>query len=187
VLAQTETIRRVLLVAQDGTPIDDAPPDASKEEASADPDKAWFIGFWTEYMRRLRTNLDDLLQPLPSTPGKGTNIYLPLPPGRSQCWISVCLSRSRYFSAVYIAMSSAYEHASATMDALTQEKEVLQAEIGAQLHWGASWSPYYIGVSTDYTSLDDPVERERVFNFLVTMTNIFVNTFRPRMEKLAAE
>jgi hypothetical protein len=124
------------------------------------------------------------MQPLPAAPGKGTNIFLPLPPGRSQCWISAYVSKKRQEAGVYFAMGSSYERAAEIMNALALEKDVLEGAIGAELQWGATWTPYYIGLSLTYSSLDDTTEREGVLGMLVAITNRFVNTFRPRMEKL---
>lgn len=58
--------------------------------------------------------------------------------------------------------------------------------IGAPLQWGAGWTPHCIGVSSSFTSPDDPAERARVPGFLTAMTNLFVVAFRPRTEVLSA-
>lgn len=187
ILAQTEIIRRVLLVDQSGDTVPEASPDVLEDKAAEDQGTAWFTGFWTDYIVRLKSGLDDLVQPLPSGPGRGTNIYLPLPPGRSQCWISAYVSKSRQYAGVYFAMGSGYERAPEIMGLMALEKDKLDAEIGGTLQWGTSWTPYYIGSSLTYTSLDNTAERERVLDALVAMTNRFVNTFRPRMEKLVKE
>jgi hypothetical protein len=186
-LAQTEIVRRVLLVDRDGAAIAEAPPETAQEQASGDATAAWYVAFWTDYLVKLRSGLQDLLQPLPASPGRSTNIYLPLPPGRSQCWISAFVSRGRKFAGVYFAMGSAYERAPHIMDALATERDALEAEMGVALQWGAPWSSYYIGASFDYASLEDSIERDRVLRELVSLTNRFVNTFRPRMEVLAKQ
>jgi len=186
ILARTEIVRRVLLVSQDGAPVDDATPDALKEEAAIDPAATWYLEFWAEYIDRLKTSLAELQQPLPVRPTRSTNIFLGLPPGRTQCWVSAYVSKGKNEAGVYLAMGSGYERAAAIMAQLALEKDVLQAEIGLPLQWTASWTPYYIGVSTAYTSIDAPLERKRVLDFLAALTNRFVNAFRPRMEKLAA-
>lgn len=186
ILARTETIRRVLLVNQQGAPVEEAIPDDLADAASG-PGSEWYVRFWSEYVDRLRTELAELRQPLPTRPGRSTNIFLPLPPGRAQCWISAYVSRGKNGAGVYLAMGSGYERAATILASLAQEKDVLEAEIGAALQWGAGWTPYYIGVSCSFTSLDDPGERARVLGFLTAMTNRFVIAFRPRMEVLAAD
>ncbi len=187
ILAHTETIRRVLLVGPDSAPIADAEPDLLHEEAAADPAVGWYLAFWTDYIGRLKTGLDDLRQPLPARPGRGSNIFLALPPRRSDCWISAYVSKSRNEAGVYLAMGSGYERASAIMEKLAQERDALELEIGQPLQWTASWSPFYIGVSIGYASIDDGLERERLLAYLTDMTNRFVNAFRPRMELFAAQ
>jgi len=184
ILARTEVVRRVLLVDRNGDAVAESTPDTFDDKSNEDPAAAWFTSFWSDYLARLRSGLDDLMQPLPAAPGKSTNIFLPLPPGRSQCWISAYVSKSRQETGVYFAMGSAYERAAEIMDALALEKNDLEAEIGTTLQWGAAWTPYYIGFSLTYTSLDEAAERERVLGALVAITNRFVNAFRPRMEKL---
>ncbi|GAB3554746.1 hypothetical protein GCM10027343_43060 [Noviherbaspirillum agri] len=183
ILARTEIVRRVLLVNQDGAAVEEATPEVLKEEMAADPGSAWYVEFWTEYINYLKTNLDDLRQPLPAKPGRSTNVFLALPPGRSQCWISAYVSKGKNEAGVYLAMGSGYERASEIMEELTKEKDVLQAEIGLPLQWKATWTPFYIGVSTSYSSLEDATERRRVLEFLVSLTNRFVTVFRPRMEQ----
>ncbi len=78
------------------------------------------------------------MQPLPTAPGKSTNIFLPLPPGRSQCGISAYVSKSQQETGVYFAIGSDYEYAAEIMDALALEKNDLEAEIGITLQWGAA-------------------------------------------------
>jgi hypothetical protein len=187
ILARTEVVRRVLLVDRNGDAIAESAPDTFEGKLNEDPNAAWFTALWSDYLARLKSGLDDLMQPLPAAPGKSTNIFLPLPPGRSQCWISAYVSKARQEAGVYFAMGSSYERAAEIMDALALEKNVLEAEIGITLQWGAAWTPYYIGFSLTYTSLDETAERERVLGALVAITNRFVNTFRPRMEKLGKE
>jgi hypothetical protein len=184
ILAKTESVRRVLLVNQDGDPVEEATPEALREEMAADPGTAWYVEFWTEYINHLKNGLDDLRQPLPAKPGRGSNIFLALPPGRSQCWISAYVSKGKSEAGVYLAMGSNYGHAAEIMERFAQEKNILEDEIGFALQWKATWTPYYIGVSTSYSSLENMGERKRVQDFLVLLTNRFVNAFRPRMEKI---
>jgi hypothetical protein len=80
-------------------------------------------------------------------------------------------------------MGLSYERAAEIMDAMALEKDLLEGEISGELQWGGTWTPYYIGLSLTYSSLDDATEREGVLSRLVAITNRFVNTFRPRMEK----
>jgi hypothetical protein len=184
ILARTEVVHRVLLVDRNGDAVAEAAPETSDGRPTEDSATAWYSGFWSDYLMRLKSGLDDLMQPLPAGPGKSTNIFLPLPPGRSRCWISAYVSKGSQEAGVYFAMGSAYERAAEIMDALALEKNVLEAEIGTPLQWGAAWTPYYIGSSLPYISLDVAGERERVLGALVAITNRFVNAFRPRMEKL---
>jgi hypothetical protein len=181
IVAKTDILRRVLLVDRAGDPVLEAAPEQIQDQAASD-ESAWRMAFWTDYIEKLRTGLDDLEQPLPSSPGRNTNIYLALPPGRSYCWISAFISKSRGCAGVYFAMATAYEKAADVMAVLAEEKQALNVETGQDLQWGASWTPYYIGTSFEYASIDDPTGKAQVIEALVAMTNRFVNAFLPRMK-----
>jgi hypothetical protein len=186
ILAKTEILRRTLLVGSDGSPVQEASVDEEEEQsiASVDPDARWRLDFWSDYLKLLPSRLDDQEQLLPKQTTTSTNVFLILPPGRNLCWISAYVSKSKNEVGVFLAFGAKYSRREEQFNRLNTEKETLEREIGAPLQWESSWRKEYIGTSTKFTSLDNLAERARLLEFLVEMTNRFVNTFKPRQEAL---
>jgi hypothetical protein len=186
ILAQTEILRRTLLVGSDGSPVGEASEEEERAIVAIDPGAGWFVTFWTEYLALLPSHMDDQQQPLPVKPSRSTNVFLPMPPGASQCWVSAYVSKAKNQAGVYLAFGSKYGRAAEVFEQLKEDREKIEQEIGQPLQWKAQWTDKFVGVSICYQSLDDSADRARVLKFLVEMSNTFVNTFKPRLEVLTS-
>lgn len=187
ILMQTEIVRRTLLVATDGSPIEEATLEEEQTIAATESNAAWYVDFWTAYLKLLPSRMDDQQQQLPVRPARTTNMYLPMPPGGKFCWVSPFINKSKRQVGVFLSSSAVYSEAVEVMERLKEDRKQIELEIGQTLQWGITQNKINILTSIDYTSLDDPQERAKVIDYLVGMTNSFVNTFRPRLERLIKE
>lgn len=188
VLAKTEILRRTVVVATDVAgaelPAPSAPGPGGETEVeweSGQPEQAeyaeWLLGFWQDYMARLR--LDDQMQPFPTKPPRGTNAYFPI---NRDTWLSAYLARSWDHVGVYLTFNRKYDRAAEIFEHLQGEREAIEKEIGEPLDW-VSRSDGTRSVTLTHALGDwrDPAVREKHLRFLTGATNRFVNAFRPRV------
>jgi hypothetical protein len=178
VLAKTELLRRTLLLTTEGASIQEVSP----ESAAEDVEPTWQQVFWTELLSNL--HLDDITQPVPPKPPRGTNAYFPTPPNGNFSWISAFIASSRHQVGVYQLLSASNESAASIFASLQSQKDEIEREIGAPLSWETTAKSFLIIVRRTYSSLENIEERQRVKVFLREMINKFVNSFRPRLAAL---
>ncbi|NNU43586.1 DUF4268 domain-containing protein [Ramlibacter montanisoli] len=192
VLAKTEVMRRVVVVPVDRAggelAIDLAAGDlmaAAQTEGGLDQTQLtdyqrWLQSFWAEYMRRLK--LDDTRQPIPKTVPRSTNAYFPMPPSGAESWISAYVARSSGVVGVYLTWASTYADAASAFEYLQGDKEAIEIAIEDSVAWSYNGKVYSVGVKAPLGEWSSEGERVRALDYLLTMTNRFVNVFRPRLE-----
>lgn len=190
ILARTELLRRTVLVGTNNEVVreNDAAdqPAPTGSQAELEERARWFQAFWGDFQATLR--LDDATQPLPSTVPKATTPYLAQPPSGSDAWIATNVSRSTGRASVHLTFSRRFVRAASYYQALVDDRENIDRESGVPLEWSADEATSKFVISTDETSfksLDSPVERARVIEFLADRTNRLVNAFRHRLNALA--
>lgn len=191
VLAKTEIVRRIVVVPVDRSGVELLPDTSSAdaavpadtetggEQAQQSEHQQWLQSFWIEFMGRLR--LDDSRQPTPKRPPRGTNAFFPMPPGGAQCWISAYLARTSNHAGVYIAWTRTYTEARPIFEYLQEDKAAIEKAIEQSMWWNST-DGLSIGVKIEFGDWDNAADREKAMVFLLTMTNRFVNVFRPRLE-----
>jgi hypothetical protein len=188
VLAKTEVMRRVIVLPVDlnGTEVATVE-DARLQNAESGGERApptdyqqWMQRFWTEYLQRLK--LDEPRQPLPKKVPRSTNVYFSMPPPGGESWVSAYLARSWDQVGVYLTWMKTYPDAQEAFEYLFAEKESIEEALGAPLEWKSKDGTFSIAAVTKLGDWSDPENRERVMQFLLAITNRFVNAFRPRLE-----
>jgi len=177
ILTKTELLRRTLLVGPSGESIQEATPESGSE---ADVEPTWQQVFWTEYFALLR--LDDISQPIPPKPPRGTNAYFPMPPSGGVNWVSAYLMSSKHRVGVYLVLSNSYAPNKDVFAALAAQRADIEREIGLELSWESSSRSFSVTARKSYADIDSVTERSALLGFLADMTNKFVNAFRPSIE-----
>ena len=97
-------------------------------------------------------------------------------------WISAYIAQSSGKGGVYLTFAKAYERGPATYEMLESDRDAIEREIGHRL----SWDRTHIGVPhVAFSDLNVPAERQRVTDYLASMTEIMIRAFKPRLEAAA--
>lgn len=192
ILAKTEILQRTVFIGQSASQIAEA--EAESQATPEDADRlaknaklaAWFEQFWTEYLAVLR--LDDVQQPTPTKPGRSTNIYLQVPPGNAQAWISPYIAQSQNQGGVFLTFAKALASAPDLYQALYADREEI-AKVVPSLTWeqGNDGKIWIQAPSIPLGNLDDAANRQRVVTYLANQTNAMVNAFRHRLDALCRD
>lgn len=178
ILARTETLTRTVFVGQSvqGSPEPMATPENPEKLAVAQ----WFEKFWTDFLSGLR--LDDMTQPLPTRPPRSTNLYLPMPPGSNQAWISAYLAQSSNEGGVFLTFSKSFELGISFYDELLAVSDAIAEEVpGITWRKDGSGKIWIMAPTVELGNLKDAANRARVIDHLRTQANRMVNAFRGRM------
>jgi len=197
VLTRTVTIRRSVIRLEGGDfeleeDTDESSDGAESEEKETSEavkqSNEYHLGFWEEFFQKL--HLDDPEQPLPN-PSRKSFIYLPLLPSsdsRARLYIG---SRKDGKTVVHLNFYLSERSAPLGRIAYPQleaEREEIDLEIDGELSWERDDRPNGHGgqIFIEHTFPDShqPQRREEIMNFLTKYTNQFVNTFRPRVQRI---
>ncbi len=185
VLARTEIIRRSIVTIREGRPVIEEETGDEEEAASAMSDsERWYLDFWKEFKAELQ--LDDPDQAVTNASKYG-NLYFAMPPSGSEAWIATSFRSKRKRIAVYIRFSKG-NLAERFSEELRADLEAIKEELGSE----AEVSNDKNGNLTFYTrrhfdDLQDPESREPIKRFFAENVNLYVNTFKPRLERILEE
>lgn len=186
VLAKTEIVERTVLEIRD----DRISVDASTSEIEAVPEESenqrWSREFWTELLSEL--SLDDPQQPTPTPSNRGL-ITFSMPPSGQQVYVSAFFVQNEGLTGVNLRLLGG-ELGDRLYAALEEEKETIEAEIGAESEWEDFGEKGY-GISLLRTyekgQTKAPENRDEIKEFFKENINRFVNAFRPRLKRLVEE
>ncbi len=180
VIARTVELQRVVIELPEGATVAEAEARVSAEEASTDREK-FYREFWTEFLSTL--TLDDASQPIPGS-GKSTNIYFPMPPSGATSWVSAYFSQSTKRVGVYLRFTRG-NFADRAYETLSEQRQEIDEEIGIDLTWD---DPRQTILSRKpVEDVFDPSRRAEIAEFFADKVNLFVNVFRPRLERIVAD
>jgi len=192
VLAKTELLVRPVLLAQPAPTVgseDEAVEGGAQTAANAAKNSAQaarWESFWSEYLAVLR--LDDMQQAPPARPARTTNIYLYLPPGSGQAWITAFVAQAQGKAGVFLSFGKALPEAQIWYEHLHEQREEIERVVPG-LTWERQPDGKVIVQAPPIAcgSIDEPAERQRVLAHLARQTNVMVNAFRFRLESLVRE
>lgn len=177
VLAETAVVKRTV-VSLESPGLTATQPDGEPEEPP-DPSAQFVLDFWDEFLRELR--LDDPRQEL-ALPSRVGHIYFKLP-GGSTAWITAYLSRKQREIGVFLTFTRGMT-GDRLYEALEADHEAIEAELNLPIEWESTDGKHSITTSTRFPDLRAAMYREPMKSWLSTRVNRFVNTFRPRLERL---
>lgn len=179
ILAKTETLERTVLIGPNG-PLtfqqaaqaeDNAAPDTSRRD--------WFKAFWSDFIKRLRLEDQALM---PSEPAKSTNQFFAMPPGGGMAWISAYISQNSSRGGVYLTFAKAFDRGGEIYEALENDREAIERDIGFKLSWENQGDKFYVGSpKVPFSDLNLPREREAVTERLADMTSQMIRVLQPRL------
>lgn len=184
VLARTEIIQRQVVVIQDGRMTLEDDLTEQDDDTEITESARWYFEFWEELVRGLE--FDDPEQPM-ANPTKTGNLFLCMPPSRSEAWVSAFFVQAQGRVGVYLTFAKG-SLADRLWEGLLSEREEIEEEVGLPLKWNNRRKGKY-GVSTSKTYDDpqNPKHREEIQAFMRDALNRFVNVFRPRLSRMTEE
>lgn len=182
VIARSMIVHRTVVELQGaGMAARDDQDDADREPQISERAKA-NIAFWTKLLDDLR--LDDPSQPRPR-PSKQSYLGFSLP-SRQSAWITTFRANSSGKIGVFLRIVPG-ALAQEAHERLAAERSAIESEIGAPLNWVASDGGLTISINRTYPDVLDPKHEAEQIAWLRDYTNRFVNAFRKRVERLAAD
>lgn len=190
VLAQSTIVRRVVVEFREGQVSiteEDAGEAAAKAEEEVSEEvqrgRERFRKFWEEFLSELV--LETKEQPI-SAPATSTNQYFTMPKG-SNAWVSAYLMQSGERAGVYLTFSKG-PIGNRMYEALEQDKEAIEKEIGIPIEWDSDGHKHWIsapevGYSGQLIEDNGPAVRA----MMADRVNRFVKVFRPRLQKLVEQ
>lgn len=176
ILAKTEIIERALDYHFDpGQQIDD--------EESYKPGTDWrqtYKEYWTKFLKDL--SLDDPDQPIPNPAANG-NIIFPLPPSGSIAWVNTFFYKQTKEVGCYVRLSNK-PLGREFYQSLLEDKEEIEKELSSSIVWDDVQQLAVKSILIDEEKWP-PVNDDKISEFLAETINAFINTFRPRLEKLS--
>lgn len=184
VLARTEVLTRTVFVGQSAqSSLDAMVVPESPEKASV---AQWFEQFWRDFLDSLQ--LDDMTQPLPSRPAKSTNLYLQMPPGSNQAWVSAYLAQSSNEGGVFLTFARSFDSSGLLYDELLAMGELIAEEVpGITWRKDGNGKVWIMAPTVALGDLKDPANRLRIIEHLQVQTNRMVNAFRGRLAELCRQ
>lgn len=184
VLAKTAIFKRTVVSIKDNQVIIEEDTEEQEEDTELTELDKFYINFWPELLKDLK--LDDTSQPYPTSTGKNGNIFFPLPPSGGQCWISVYFLQQKKHVGVYLTFSRG-DYADHVYKVLLSDKDAIDEELGIPVEWESKDGKYSIWSHRTYDDPKDEKHREEIKSYLNDTINRFVNTFRPRLERIAED
>ena len=186
VVARTVEIGRSVFELPDGVTLkepEEEAEEAAEEAKNLEATRAFYRSFWTEFIGELQ--LDDAAQQMPNIT-KSTNIFLPMPPHPGAAWVSAYFSKSSNKVGVYFRFRKG-NFGELASEKLNEDREEIEADLGIPVKWRLEDGQLVVGVKRRFADVHDPKYRSAIKMFFADNLNRFVNTFRPRLERLGEE
>ncbi len=182
VLAQTAIIKRTVISIRDNTVQveEDAEPDGREDERELSELERFYEPFWSDFLAELK--LDDVSQPMAKVTRQG-KIFFPMPPSGGTAWITVYFYQRRQEVGVFLTFIRG-ELADHLYQALSNDQASIDQEIGIPIVWESTDGKYKIADRLNVGDLRSDANRDQIKQFFADRINRFVNTFRPRLERI---
>lgn len=183
VLAQTVIVKRTVITLESPDMIAREAADIENEEIDElNDNQKFYKDFWTELIGSL--NLDYKAQRLPNVTKKGC-IYLQMPPNNGS-WLTVYFSQKDREVGVFLTFFKGkagdviYSH-------LLEQRRQIDSEISMPVDWESKDGKHRVLVKINFPDLKSAGYREAIRTWFSDQINRFVNTFRPRIERIVEE
>lgn len=174
-LFKTKEIQRTVYV----TDFADTPPVNQESDAPApNPLNTQYEQFWKRFLAELR--LDDPEQPLANSVAKG-NIAFPMPPRAGKAWITLYFYKASSEIGCFLRIGDS-DNGEFLYDGLKEDAEAIRSEIPLPIDWDEK--NRRIITSKRIEGPWPPVDSPEVTAYFAEAVNAFVNTFKPRLERL---
>jgi hypothetical protein len=183
VIAQTVIVKRTVitletegLISKDASEMGD---DSPKELTEI---QKFYYDFWSEFIAQLK--LDDPGQPLPNVTKQG-NIFLSTP-AKSNAWITIYFFQKTKEVGLYLTFPRG-SMGNILYEKLIEDKQMIERDLGILVNWKSADGKHLIEVHKVFPDLYAPKYREPIKLWLAEHANLFVNVFRPRIERIMEE
>jgi len=183
VIAKTMIVKRtVITLESEGLVANDA--DELEEESSTELSETqkFYYEFWSEFIAELK--LDDPGQPLPLARKKG-NISLRIP-ARGNAWITIYFYQKDNEVGVFLTFLKS-SLGDMLYNQLLNDRETIDKELGVMVTWKSKDGKHSISTNKIFLDLKSSLSRESIKTFLADHANLFVNVFKPRIERIIAD
>lgn len=143
----------------------------------------FYLKFWPELLKKIR--LDDPSQPLPRTIGKVGNIFFPMPIPNSS-WLTVYFIQQKNNVGVFLTFTRG-SLGDLIYESLLKEKDTITKELDIEAEWSSEDGKHMICSYLHYANVRDERHRGEIKTFLAKAINKYVNTFRPRIDRISKE
>lgn len=185
VLTKTFIVRRNIISLKGGiVTLEDESMEGVEQSTEPSELERFYLDFWPELVEELK--LDDPSQPSPKSIGKIGNIFFPMPLPSGQGWLTVYFLQQKGNVGVFLTFMKgtigdiAYE-------SLSKEKEQIESELNIPVEWDSENGKHMIISYKHYDDLKKSIYRKEIKSFLCETINSYVNTFRPRLEKISKD
>lgn len=183
VIARTLEMERYVIKLPDGAYLEDEEVRVTESEDELSDSAKFYQSFWSEFLAELQ--LDDATQQL-ANPTKSENVYFKMPPSWNAAWISAYFSKTKNTVGVYLRLSKK-ELGDIVFRALVDEKDEIEKDLGFSVDWDERDKTYSVSVHKVFPDVHDSKHRSDIKEFYTRHINQFVNVFRPRMARIAAD
>ena len=185
VLAKTAIFKRTVVTIKNNQVVIEEDSEEKTDDVEPTEGEKFYLDFWPELLSTLK--LDDPSQPYPKSTGKNGNIFFPMPPSSNECWITVYFYQQRKEVGVFLTFTRG-EYADHVYRTLLADKDAINSELGINVEWEAKGdNKYSIWAHRIYDNPKDDKYREEIKLFLADTINRYVNTFRPRLSRIAED
>lgn len=180
VIAKTMIVKRtVITLESEGLVANDAVEIEEESSIELSEIQKFYYEFWSEFIGELK--LDDPGQPLPIVRKKG-NISLSTPAG-GNAWITIYFSQKNSEVGVFLTFLRG-SFGDMLYKQLLNDRETIDKELGMPVAWKSINGKHSISAIKTFPDLKSSQYRKPIKIFLADHANIFVNVFRPRIERI---
>lgn len=184
IIAQTMIVKRTVITLEAAGLLATDAGEMEEEEASSalGETQKFYRAFWGELIAQLK--FDDPGQPLPNVTPHGF-MFLSTP-AKSNAWINNYLWRKGKEVAISMTFAST-PLGEMLFKKLLDDRETIDKELGIPVDWNGKDGKHWISAKTNFPDLQSIEYRKPIQSWLIENMNLFVNVFRPRIERIMAE
>lgn len=186
VLAKTVILQRIVVSLKDNQ-LEIEGSDSEDESVELKDYEIYYGDFWPEFIDRLQ--LDDASQPMPTRKLVGRkfgNIFFAMPPGGHHAWITVFFEQKQSSVGVFLTFRRG-DYSNIAYEKLLAQKDEVNSDLGIDVEWRSSGGKNMILISKRFDDLFADRHRDEIMQFFSETVNRFVNTFRPRLQRIVED